>query len=70
MSCSKPIPNPQEMVIGQGSKQLTDGCQDVRKHSRHYFGELAGHQRFQSILRELLTEAERKDVMKALGVKS
>ena len=57
-------------MIGQGSKQLTDGCQDVRRHSRHYFGELAGHQKFQSVLKELVTESERKDVMKALGVKS
>ena len=57
-------------MIGQGSKQLTDGCQDVRRHSRHYFGELAGHQRFQSVLKEFVAESDRKDVMKALGVKS
>jgi hypothetical protein len=53
-------------VIGQGSKQLTDSCQDVRKYSRHMFGEIMRHQTFEKLMKEFLREPERKDVQKVL----
>ena len=56
----------QEIVIGQCSKLLTDGCQDVRKFSRHMFGEISRHEKFPSVLKEFVRESERKDVMKVV----
>lgn len=56
----------QELIMREGSKMLTDGSLDVRKHAKHLFGVLIRHRKFDSLLHSYLKENERRDIKKAL----
>ncbi len=56
----------QELVMQQGSKMLTDGSLEVRKHAKHLFGDLKRHRKFDSLLMTMLRENERRDIKKTL----
>lgn len=53
-------------MFKSGSKFLIDSCVDVRKHARHYFGELVAHKKFDSLLHQFTNESERRDIKKTL----
>ena len=54
------------MVIINGSKLLTDGCLDARKHAKHLFAELVQHSKFEQTMKKTLSENEQRDIKKTL----
>ena len=56
----------QELVMGEGSKMLSDAASEVRASARHYWAELVQHAKTEPMLKQALTEVEMRNIRKTI----
>ena len=56
----------QEMIMTDGSKMLIDASSDVRASARHTWSELVQHSKTETMLKQYLTDVEKRNIQKTL----
>ena len=59
-------PELQELIMTDGAKMLSDASSEVRASARHTWSELVQHTKTETMLKQYLTEVEKRNIQKTL----